>query len=32
MPKQTNWKKLLLLLALSSAIVLLATGLMWVGT
>ena len=27
-----NWKEFLLLLAISSAIVLLATGLMWIGT
>jgi len=30
--KKKSWKELLLLLAISSAIVLVATGLMWIGT
>jgi hypothetical protein len=30
--KKKNWKEFLLLLGISSAIVLLATGLMWIGT
>jgi|TARA_Y100000310_G_scaffold212382_1_gene213226 hypothetical protein len=30
--KTSNWKEFLLLLVISSAIVLLATGLMWIGT